>query len=362
MLGAGVLAAASFRSFDVVTNALASLSNTNLPATISTDFSAVALDEQYVPENRRPGEGFLVGAGTYDASDPKGCLTATAIGASSITGQAAAGDASVLANEYRNFAIRIVEDTAIPTAVNQHRIIASHTAGASPVYTLGSAWTVQPSANAKFVIEYPNLILLRSSATAAVYAYNYCDITNNNGTNTIANGAWSATYFGNAGGVMGAGCTTFPSFGITPDAAKNARHSFIHCFRGGGTTLDVLDIAGGVTGAWSNAVVYDGSGSATPGAGTCGKYAPFDNEGRFGYMNVYVATVSTGAGINQIYRYDVQNRVLSPYTPTDWQQTGTAATGDRLATYCAIDGSTKRTVVFLIAHLSNIAMELIVEV
>lgn len=354
MFSAGALAATIFRSFEVGTNTLTSLTNTNLPATIATEFSAVALDELYVPYNRKPGEGFLVGAGQYDGTS-KNCLTATATAASTITGQAADGDASVLANEYRNFQIRVVEDTVAPTAVGQRRIIASHTAGASPVYTLGSAWTVQPSTNAKYVIENPNLILLWSSATAVTYTYNYTNATINNGTNSIAAGAWHVTYFGNRGGVMGAGCTSFQSFGIQPDAAKNARHSFVYSFRGASSTLDMLDIAGGTTGAWSNAIVYDGTRAVA--AGTCGKYAPVDNEGRFGYMNIYVASAT-----NQMYRFDVQNRVLQSFTPTDWIQAGTAAAGDRVATYAAIDGTDKYTVVLLVAHLSTIAQEVIVQV
>jgi hypothetical protein len=48
--------------------------------------------------------------------------------------------------------------------------------------------------------------------------------------------------------------------------------------------------------------------------------------------------------------------------PTDWSQLGTASAGDRIATYVAIDGTDKYTVVFLLSHLSNIAMELIVQV
>lgn len=353
MLGSGALAAGSWRSFEAATNVLASLGNTNLPATVATDFSAIALDEQYVPYDRKPGEGFVVGAGTYDTLN---CLIATAIAAGTITGQASAGDAAVLANEYRNFQIRIVEDTAIPTAVGQRRIIASHTGGASPVYTLGSAWAVTPSATAKYVIEYPNLILLWSSATAVTYTYNYGPATINNGTNSIAANAWHVTYFGNRGGAMGAGCTTFASFGIEPDSGKNSRQSFIFSFRGGGaSTLDMLDIAGSITGTWSNAIVYDGA--CALGTGACGKYAPYDNEGRFGYINCYVASA-----INQMFRFDVKNRVLSPFTPTDWIQAGTAAAGDRVATYVAIDGSDKYAVVLLMAHLSTISQELIVQI
>ena len=366
MLGSGALAAGSWRSFEVATNTLASLSNTNLVATVATDFSALALDEQYVPYNHLPGEGFIRGAGQYDGTS-KYCLTATASAAGTLTGQITGGDAGVLANEYRNFQIRIVEDTAIPTAVNQRRIIASHTALAGgptgPVYTLGSNWAVTPSATAKYVIEYPNLILLWSSANAVTYTYNYSGATVNNGTNSINNNAWHVTYFGNRGGNMGAGCTSFPSFGIQPDTAKNARHSFIYSWRGGGVaTLDMLDIAGGAAGAWTASIIYDGSGMALPNTGSCGKYAPADNEGRFGYINVYVASVATGAGLNQMYRFDVKNRVLTPNTPTDWLQVGTAAAGDRVATYVAVDGSDKYTIVFLLAHLSNNSMELILQV
>lgn len=355
MLSAGVQSATSFRSFEVATNLLTSLGYTNLPATVSTEFAAVVLDEQYVPYDHDPGEGFVIGAGQYDGTS-KYCLIATASAAGTITGQAAAGDAAVLANEYRNFQIRIVEDTVIPTAVNQRRIIASHTAGAFPVYTLGSNWAVTPSATAKFVIEYPNLLLLRSTATAVVYTYNYTNATINNGTATIAANAWHVTYFGNAGGVMAAGCTMFPSFGIEPDAAKNARHSNVFCFRGGGAaTLDVLDIAGGVAGAWSNAIVYDGGVLLT--TGSSGQYSPFDNEGRMGYLTFY-----TASAINQIFRFDVKNRVLNPYTPTDWIQAGTAVVGERLVPFLAIDGSDKYTMLFLMAHLAANSFELIVQV
>jgi hypothetical protein len=357
MFSAGALAATIFRSFEVATNTIASLTNTNLPATIATDFSSVALDEQYVPYDHKPGEGFVIGAGTYDtAGTSKYCLTATASAAGTLTGQATGGDASVLANEYRNFQIRIVEDTGTPTAVNQRRIIASHTAGASPVYTLGSNWTVTPSATAKYVIEYPNLLLLWSSATAVTYTYNYTNATVNNGTNSITTGAWHVTYFGNRGGSMGAGCVSFASFGIEPDAAKNSRHSFIYSFRGGATTtLDTLDIAGSITGTWAASAVYDGSRAF--GTGTCGMYSPFDDEGRFGYVNIYVASQ-----ISQMYRFDVKNRVLSAVTPTDWIQAGTAATGHRIATYCAIDGTTKYSIVLLISHLAANSFELVVEV
>jgi len=358
MLGAGTTAANIWRSFEVASNTLSTgLSTTGLPATVATDSDIMVLDEQYTPYDCSPGDGMIKGAYNYDTGlVSRYALTATASGASTLTGQATLGDAVVAANEYRNFQIRIVEDTTTPAAVGQRRIIASHTAGASPVYTLGTAWTTQPSSSAKYVIELPNLILVRSSATTTVYTYNYGDATVNNGTNSIASAAWSTTYFGAAPAANAAGGFWAPSFGIQPDPARNARQSFCYFFRGGGTaTLDVLDIAGSITGTWTGAITYDGSGSALPGTGSSATYSPFENEGRMFYMNYYVASA-----VNQIFRFDVQNRVLSPYAPTDFLQAGTAAVGKRMAAYCALDGTDTYDVVLLQSHLSTVAQELVV--
>ena len=110
MMSAGTLAAGCWKYYDIATNSFSSnLATTNLPATLSTDSSFLPLDESYVPFDADPGEGFF------------GNLTATATAATSITGHAAGGDSGVLLNEYRNFQIRIVQDTVNPTAVGQRR-------------------------------------------------------------------------------------------------------------------------------------------------------------------------------------------------------------------------------------------------
>lgn len=355
MLNAGTTAANIWRSFEVASNTLSTgLTTTNLPATIATDSDITVLDEQYTPFDCSPGDGMIKGAYNYDTGIvSRFALAATAAGASTLTGQAALGDFSVVANEYRNFQIRIVEDTVTPAAVGQRRIIASHTAGPSAVYTLGTAWTTTPSSSAKFVIELPNLILLRTSGTTTVYTYNYGDAAVNNGTNSIAAGAWSITYFGAAPAANASGGVWAPSWGIRPDPDRNARQSFCYFFRGGATTLDVLDIAGSITGTWTSSVVYDGAVALT--VGTCGAYAPFENEGRMFYMNIYVASA-----VNQLYRFDVQNRVLSPFTPTDFLQSGAAAAGKRMAAYAALDGNDTYDVVLLQSHLSPVAQEMII--
>lgn len=355
MLGAGATASNIWRSLEVASNTLSSgLSTANLPATIGTDTALLVLDEQFTPYDMTPGCGMVLGAFNYDTGlVARYALAATAAAASTLTGQATLGDAVVAANEYRNFQIRIVQDLTTPAAVGQRRIIASHTAGPSPVYTLGTAWTTTPSANAKFVIELPNLILARSSATTSVYTYNYGDATVNNGTNSIAAAAWSTTYFGVAPAANAAGGLWAPSFAIQPDTDRNARHSFCYFFRGGGaTTLDVLDIAGSITGTWTGAITYDGAVALN--TGTSGALGACEQEGRMTYMNIYAASA-----VNQMFRFDAKNRALSPYTPTQWLQSGTAAAGNRMACYAAIDGSDAYDVVLLQAHLATNAMELI---
>lgn len=358
MLSSGALAAASWRSFEVSTNVFTNLTTTNLPATVGTDSNIVVLDEQYTPYTCEPGEGMIKGSFLYDSGSQtdRYALTATNSALGSLTGQASGGDASVVANEYRNFQIRIVQDTVTPAAVGQRRIIASHTAGASPVYTLGSNWSTTPSTSAKYVIELPNLIILRSSATTTQYVYNYTDATINNGTGSIAANAWSTTYFAAAGNAHAAGLYQAPAWGIQPDNQKFARQSHIFSFRGGGTTtLDLFDIAGGTTGAWTNGITYDGANNAFTTTGVSGAHAPFDQEGRFHYINLYVASQ-----VSQIYRFDTENRVFSPYTPTDFLQTGTSALGGRMACYVAIDDDDKHTCVLLQAHLSTICQELLI--
>jgi hypothetical protein len=73
------------------------------------------------------------------------------------------------------------------------------------------------------------------------------------------------------------------------------------------------------------------------------------------YLNLYVASA-----VNQIFRFDVQNRVLSPFTATDFLQAGTAAVGKRIACYAAIDGNDTYDVVLLNSHLSTVCQEMVV--
>lgn len=309
LLGAGTLAAGIWKYYDVATNSYSgNLTTTNLPATVNTDFSAVVIDEAYCPVAQGPSKGFL------------GNLVATGSAATTLTGQAAAGDAAVLTNEYRNFQIRIIQDTAIPTAVGQRRKITSHTAGASPVYTVAT-WTVTPSTTATYVIEGSNDILLWSAGSTSTFVY---------AAGYAADAAWSTAIYAVRGATMGAGCTSAWGFGITLDAGKNARFSNIFSFRGANVaTLEVLDIAGGATGVWTTAT-YGNSGSLFT-TGSCGEYDPWANSGRYIYINQNA--------IQRNLRFDLLDRVLEPFCFLRYGQFS-AVVGGRVVTSVFIDGAT----------------------
>lgn len=314
-MGAGTLAAGVWKYYDIATNSFSgNLATTNLPATISTDSSFIGLDESYVPYDANPGDGFF------------GQLTATGSSSTSITGQAAGGDASVLASEYRNFQIRVVQDTANPQSVGQRRNITSHTAGASPVYTV-PAWTVTPSANAIFVIENNgDRIICWGSASSSTFTY------------SISGNAWDTTTFGARSAAHAAGSIACPSFFMRPDSAKQARHSYIYVFRGGNTaTLDLFDIAGGATGLWTANIPYGGSGTLLT-TGTTVTPDPYTSGGRFSFINYN--------GGQRCLKFDVKNRVISPAFYLRYP-TGTAAVGQRMATAIFVDGSTKLVFILL---------------
>lgn len=321
LLSAGTLAAGVWKYYDIATNSFsASLSTTNLPATIGTDSSAIALSESYVPNDRIPGEGFVDGAGTYDGAHE--CIVATASSSTTLTGSGM--PATLQANEYRNFQVRIAEDTATPTAVNQRRRISSHTGGANGVFTV-AAFAVTPSATAKFVIENDDdKILLTSSAGLFIYNYN---IT----ANTWDTSTWAAPV------AHGAGVVLEQAFGITRDVSGNARHSFVYRVRGGASNaIDVLDIAGAATGSWSNDIAY-GKKSQTFTTGTCGAYDPTTLGGRFLHLCVN--------GTQRMARFDLRNRIMDPESYLRFPQ-GAAAAGSKLAVGTLVDGATKLSLLY----------------
>jgi hypothetical protein len=306
MLSAGTLAAGMWKYYDVLTNSYSTnLATTNLPATVGGDSTLIALSEGHIPNDATVSQGFL------------GNITATATGGTSITGSGM--PAALAPNEYRNFQVRIVQDTGTPTAVGQRRRIASHTGGAAGAFTV-AAWAVTPSATATFVVENDDdkIILLTNQVT--VYNYN------------IAANTWDTATWAAAANARAAGTVADQSFGLTVDNGRNARHSNIFSVRGGNAaTVDVFDIAGGATGAWSADIVY-GQKATLFNTGTCGAYDPVTQGGKYLYLQV--------SGTQRFVRLDLLNRALEPWANLRFPQNA-ATVGSKLHMAYFFDGATK---------------------
>lgn len=324
LLSAGTTAAGVWKYYDIATNSFSgNLSTTNLAATIGTDTSIVGLDESYVPHNKDPYGGFL------------GQITATASAATTITGSVAGADSALLANEYRNFQIRIVQDTSTPTAVGQRRKITSHTAGASPVYTVPT-WTVTPSSSAVFVIENSNEILLWTNAVTTTYTYAQ-DIIG-----AMTADTWSTSTYAVRPAAMGAGCMSFQSFGISPsttnDPDKLARHSHVYSFRGAATTtLHLLDLAGAATGSWSTETYASIGTTFTTGSSIT--YDPWTQGGRYAYISVN--------GTQNFMRFNAYTRNINEWAYLRFAQS-TATVGGKMAATVFIDADDETKIAFVI--------------
>ena len=308
-LNTGVLAANQFRRYDILTNSFSALSTTNLIATVAaTHNQLISMDEQYVPADRNVGEGYVVGTATYDTAGDfvKKCLTATATTATSITGQASGGDVLVKNNYFRNFQIRIVEDTAIPTAVGQRRLITANTGN---VYTVAT-WTVTPSATCKFVIENctDNLIGFMGGATVT-YNYkitNYCGGTAN---------TWDAgTTWGARTTAMGQGGITWAQFGVPYDPNGVIKPCQIYSIRTS-TNYDLFDITGAATGTWTNTLTPINLGNS--GFNMWGMaidygfwaYNPHTQNGKYAYYFTQGNSTSTTSQ-RPCFRMDLQSGVI----------------------------------------------------
>jgi hypothetical protein len=280
-----------FRRFDVATSFAVNLNTTNMPATIpATSNVLIALDEGYVPSDRNAYEGYIVGTATYDTSNTltggtKKCLQATATGATSLTGQLTGGDAVVAANQFRNFQIRIVEDTVTPSAVGQRRRIVSHTVGASPVYTV-AAWTVTPSANCKYVIEnWTDNVLYFSGGATTMYNYTHTNYSGVGSLNTWDLTTWAAKP--NTSQAQGA--YIVHAFGIPSTHPSGTRNSLIYLFRVS-NNFDLFDIAAGATGVWTQNLLLNDfanfAGESQYGVNDLStmSYNPHNQEGRYLYF------------------------------------------------------------------------------
>jgi hypothetical protein len=209
VLGAGTLAAGSFRKYDFATNTWTTLAITGLPATIGTD-------------------GKLISTPSWMDTDYLVFETATATGGSTTT--LVNAGRSWTTNQWANYQVRIVSGTG----AGQIRAITSNTANTLTCATFATA----PDATSVYSIEgNDDFIYFLGNGAVTLFRYSFA-------TNTWTTLAPTAARTG----APGAGMSAHWVYGVSaPDwtnvnAIRNGR--YIYSFRGGaGALLDRYDIA-----------------------------------------------------------------------------------------------------------------------
>lgn len=304
VLGAGTLAAGSFRKYDFATNTWTTLAITGLAATIGTDGRMIStpawIDNGF--------KSFATG-------------TATAGGASTLTNSAKAW----ATNQWTNYQIRISGGTG----AGQIRTVASNT---GTVITVSAAWTTQPDATSTYSIE-GNDDFIYFIGNNAVTLYRY----------SISGNAWSTLTPGVArGGAPGAGMggTWIHSVSAADWNNENLilNGRYIYSFRGAaGALLDRYDIAGNT---WA-AITY------SPAVET------FTTGTKYAYCKdrLYIQKEATG----RWFAYDLAENAMQPFGTTTYTQ-GAAVLGDTAFDVTYKDGATEIDYVYFLLNTSTVLL------
>ena len=304
VLGAGTLAAGSFRKYDFATNTWTTLAITGLAATIGTDGRLIStpawIDNGF--------KSFATG-------------TATAGGASTLTNSSKAW----ATNQWTNYQIRISGGTG----AGQIRTVASNT---GTVITVSAAWTTQPDATSTYSIE-GNDDFIYFIGNNAVTLYRY----------SISGNAWSTLTPGVArGGAPGAGIGGTWIHSVSASDWNNENlilnGRYIYSFRGAaGALLDRYDIAGNT---WA-AITYS---PATETFTTGTKYAYCKDR-------LYLTKESTG----RWFAYDLAENAMQPWGTTTYTQ-GAAVLGDTAFDVTYKDGATEIDYVYFLLNTSTVLL------
>jgi hypothetical protein len=281
VLGAGTLAAGSFKVYDFATNAWTTLTQTGLPATWGTD-------------------GRMIATPSYvDNGVDLAFATGTATGGTSTT---LSNSAKAWAtNQWANSQVKITAGTG----AGQIRTIASNTGTA---LTVSAAWTTTPDATSQYKIEgNDDFIYLMGNNAVALYRY------------SISGNTWT-TLSPTAARAAAPGLAASGNWVYNVPSARDARWSDensiingrrIYSFRGGaGAVLDYYDIAANT---WVSAVPY---APATETFTTGSKWVYAD-----GYL--YATKEATG----RWFRYDFAEQSMVGWSVNVYPS-GAAVLGD----------------------------------
>jgi hypothetical protein len=302
VVGAGTLAAGSFRKYDYATNTWTTLSQTGLPATIGTDGKLIAtpswIDQDYIP----------LASGT-----------ATSATATTLVNSGKAWTAS----QWVNSQIRIVSGTG----AGQIRTITANDATSVTVAT----WTITPDATSVYQIT-GNDDFIYYIGNNAVTLYRY----------SISGNSWSTlTPVAARAGAPGAGMSAHWIYGVS-NSSWTSENSIIngrriYSFRGAaGAVLDYYDIAANT---WVSALTY---APATETFTTGTKYAYY---GDF----IYIQKEAT----NRWFNFDVAGQGMDGWNTMPVVQ-GAAVVGDTAFDVEYQDGTTIIVYVYMLMNTSTI--------
>lgn len=304
VLGAGTLAASSFKRYDFATNTWVTLAITGLPATIATDGRLIStpawIDNGF--------KSFATG-------------TATAGGASTLTNSAK----NWATNQWANSQIRITAGTG----AGQIRNVASNTA---TVITVSAAWTVTPDATSQYSFEgNDDFIYFMGNNAVTMYRY------------SISGNAWTslspvAARAGAPG--LGAGGSWIHSVSAADWTNENAIQNgrYIFSFRGGASAaLDRYDIAGNT---WAAMTYAPATETFTTGT----KYAYCKDR-------LYIQKEATG----RWFAYDFAEDAMQPWGTMTYPQ-GAALLGDTAFDVTYKDGATEIDYIYMALNTSAVML------
>ena len=280
VLGAGTLAATSFRRYDIATGTWTSLTNTGLPATWGTDGRLVS------PYSRTDA---------YDSGTATSGSTTTLV----CTGKGWTND------QWINYKVRITGGTG----VGQKSLITDNTSdtltfAAGATIDATSTFTIEGDENAIYAIGNNAVTMYKYSISANTWA-TVAPTTARAGA-PIA--GMSADWVGETGNTTWADITDI----------KDGR--YIYSNRGGTSVIDRFDISGGTNGAgaWTT-VTYQ------PSLQTFGLGSSTEWSGTF----IYIAKEGTAAIPQRFYKYDLIGNTMVPLT-SDWYLAGAAVQGNKI--------------------------------
>ena len=302
VLGASTLASGIFKKYCFATNSWVTLTQTGLPATISTDSKLISTPSWI-------DDGFQTFA------------TGTA---TSATGTTLVNTAKAWAtNQWANSQVRITGGTG----AGQIRIITSNTGTTLTVPT----WTITPDATSVYAIE-GNDDYIYYIGSNAVTTYRY-SITSNSWTTLSPTAARAAAPTTGMSGhwVWGSTETDW----TTENAIKNGR--YIYSFRGGaGMVLDAYDIA---LNTWVSGI------TVSPAAET------FTTGTKYAYVGNYLYIQKDATG--RWMRYNFATQELDGWSTMTYTQ-GAAVLGDTAFDVTYHDGATDVVYIQMFLNTSTV--------